>query len=55
MMKFNVTVGKLKNWLESPKSVADEFNISLDKAEKYFNESEILKLGKSNYKLLEFK
>jgi hypothetical protein len=54
MLKFNVEVGKLRRWINAPKDIADEFDVSEAEATKLWQSSNLRLLGKSDIGLLGF-
>jgi hypothetical protein len=54
MLKFNVEVGKLRHWINEPKNIIDEFEVSESEAVKLWQSSNLQLLGNSDVKLLGF-
>lgn len=51
---FNIEVGKVKQWLHTPKDIQEEFNISEEESIKFFTNSELQLMNTQNQKLLTF-
>jgi hypothetical protein len=54
MMKFNIEVAKLRNWINDHRDIQDEFEISEEEAIRLWNEPGLLKIGCKDLKLLGF-
>jgi SAM-dependent methyltransferase len=54
LMKFNIEIAKIRNWMSEPDDVAEEFDIPKEEAVKLWNSGPAL-IGKSDMKMLECK
>jgi hypothetical protein len=54
MLRFNVEVARLRNWINSPDDIAREYDVSQDEAIKLWKEPSLLKLAHSDILQLGF-
>jgi hypothetical protein len=54
MRKFNVEVAKLRHWVNGPKDIADEFDVTIVEALKLWKSKNLRILGNGDVKLLGF-
>ena len=55
MMKFNIEVAKLRKWINNHTDVADEFDVSEEKAIRLWNERSLRFIGEREVRLLGYK
>jgi hypothetical protein len=54
IMKFNIEVAKLLNWINSLHDIQEEFEVSEEEAIRLWKEPGLLQIGKNDLKLLSY-
>jgi hypothetical protein len=54
MMKFNIEVARLRNWINSHHDIQEEFEVSEEEAIRLWKEPGLLQIGKNDLKLLSY-